>query len=72
MKPFSFSYMIKKVSNKHLNILRTKRVFNMKQKAFFVNFKGLSLQCKQIKTIILVGENPTLMNTVNMNHAMNY
>ena len=44
----------------------------MKQKAFFVNFKGLSLQCKQIKTIILVGENPTLMNTVNMNHAMNY
>ena len=36
-----------KSQDKNLNILRTKKVFKMKQKAFFINFEGLSL--KQIK-----------------------
>ena len=29
---------------KNLNILRTKRVFHMKYKTFFINFKGLPLK----------------------------
>ena len=35
------------LTNKHLNILRTKATFTMKQKAFFIIFKGPLL--KQIK-----------------------
>ena len=38
-----------KSQDKILNILRTKRAFTMKQKAFFIIFEGLSL--KQIKKI---------------------
>ena len=30
--------------DKNLNILRTKRVFKAKQKAFFITFKGLSIK----------------------------
>ena len=36
-----------KIQDKNLNILRTKKAFKVKQKAFFIMFKGLSL--KQIK-----------------------
>ena len=38
--------------------MRRKRSFKTKQKAFFIIFKGLSL--KQVKQILLEGENPTL------------
>ena len=44
--------------DKNLNILRTERVFKIKQKAFFNIFKRLSI--KQITQIFLEGENPTL------------
>ena len=44
---------------KVLNILRTKKAFKMKQKAFFIIFKALSM--KQI-TVFLKGESPTLNN----------
>ena len=40
------------------NISRTKRVVNMKEKAFFIIFKGLSM--KEIKKTFLEGESPTL------------
>ena len=57
-----------KCKDKNLNIVRTKRAFKMKQKAFFITFKGLSLkqikpslnELKQIKPTILEGESPTL------------
>ena len=39
-------------------ILRTKRALKIKQKAFFIIFKGLSV--KQIKQFFLEGENLTL------------
>ena len=39
-----------------------KRAFNMKQKAFFSIFKGLSL--KQINKTFLEGESPTLTLTL--------
>ena len=42
-----FLYMTKKSRQKNLNILRMKRVFNVKRKAFFIIFKELSL--KQIR-----------------------
>ena len=32
-----------KIQNKNLNILRTKRAFQVKQKVFFIIFKGLSV-----------------------------
>ena len=38
---FIFFYMTKK-SRQNLNILRTKRAFKVKSKAFFINFKVLS------------------------------
>ena len=44
---------------KVLNILWTKIAFNMKQKAFFIIFKGLSLN--QIKPAFLKGQSPTLI-----------
>ena len=47
-----------KSQDKHLNILRTKRAFNVKYKAFFIIFKKLSL--KQIKKLFRIGESPTL------------
>ena len=47
-----------KSHDKNLNISRTKRAFKMRQKVFFIIFKGLSL--KQIKTIFLKDESPTL------------
>ena len=47
-----------KSHDKNLNISRTKRAFKMRQKVFFTIFKGLSL--KQIKTIFLKDESPTL------------
>ena len=40
------------------NILRTKRAFKMKGKAFFIIFKGLSM--KQITQFFLEGEGLTL------------
>ena len=43
-----------KNQDKNLNILRMKRAFMIKQKAFFVIFKGLLL--KQIKQIFYKGE----------------
>ena len=43
-----------KKQDKKLNILRTKRAFKMKQKAFFVIFEGLSL--KQITKYFLEGK----------------
>ena len=43
-----------KNSEKKLNILRMKRAFKMKQKAFFIIFKGLSL--KEIKQSSLEGD----------------
>ena len=57
-----------KCKDKNLNIVRTKRAFKMKQKAFFITFKELSLKqikpslnkLKQIKPTILEGESPTL------------
>ena len=45
-----FFYMTKK-SWQNLNILRTKRAFKMKSKAFFIIFKGLSMM--QITDIFL-------------------
>ena len=42
----------------HDKILRTERAFKMKQGAFFINFKGLSI--KQIKQFFLKGQSPTL------------
>ena len=53
-----FSCMIKKVKEKFLNILRMKRAFNMKKKAFFIILKVLSL--KQIKAAFLEGESSIL------------
>ena len=47
-----------KSQDENLNILRKKRAFKRNEKAFFINFKGLSL--KQIKQIFLEGESPTL------------
>ena len=38
-----------KSQDKRLNILRTKRAYEMKQKVFFIIFKGLSY--KQVKKI---------------------
>ena len=38
-----FSYITKKNQEKDFNILRTKGCVKMKQKVFFINFKGLSL-----------------------------
>ena len=46
------------VKTKNWNILRMKRAFNMKKKAFFIFFKGLS--SKQINQISLESESPTL------------
>ena len=45
IKPLS--HVIKKTHYKNLNILRPKRLFNMKYKAFFLIFKELSLKQKQ-------------------------
>ena len=50
-----------KSHDKNLNILRTKRAFKVKWKAFFIIFKGLSL--KLIKIIFLEGKSPNLMLT---------
>ena len=36
------------------------RAFKMKQKTFFITFKGLSL--KQVKQFFLNGESPTLIH----------
>ena len=47
--------MTKKL-RKNLNIVRTKKAFKMKYKAFFMIFKGLSL--KQEKQIFLEGGRP--------------
>ena len=44
--------------DKNLNILRTKKAFKVKERAFFIIFEGLSL--KQIYKIFLEGETPTL------------
>ena len=55
IKPFFYKT---KKSWQSLNISRTKKNFNMKQKAFFIVFKVLSL--KKIKTTFLECENPTL------------
>ena len=56
--------------DKNLNILRTKIAFKMKQKAFFIILKRISL--KQIKQIYSEGENPTLNNLTDLNmvHVM--
>ena len=51
-----------KSQDKNLNILRTKRLFKMKWKAFFIPFKWLSLN--QRKWFFLLGDNPTLIITV--------
>ena len=42
--PFEpFSLHDQKVMTKNLNILRSKRAFKVKEKAFFIIFKGLSV-----------------------------
>ena len=46
------------VYDKNLITLRTKRVFKMKKKPFFIIFKGLSM--KQKTQIFSEGESPTL------------
>ena len=48
-----------KRQDKNSNIFRTKRVFKMKQKAFFIIFTELSL--KQIKQFVFEGESWTLI-----------
>ena len=45
-----FSYITKKVKTKNLNILRTKRCFKVKQKAFFIIFKGLPCAKNGLRT----------------------
>ena len=54
-----------KCQDKNLNILRTKGAFKMKQKSFFINFKGIPL--KQIKQFFLECEGPTLNRQQNWN-----
>ena len=44
--------------DKNFGIFRTKRAFKLRQKAFFIIFKGISI--KQIKQMFLEGETPTL------------
>ena len=50
-KPYLFNQAVfstcRKSQDRNLNILRTKRAFKMKQKTFFINLEGLSLN--QIK-----------------------
>ena len=43
---------------KNLNILRMKRAFNMKQRAFFIIFKGLSLKHGANNTVFFVRWEP--------------
>ena len=52
------SFFWPKGDDKNLSILRIKRAFKMKEKTFFIIFKGLSM--KQIMHIFLEGESPTL------------
>ena len=54
----AFPYVIKR-QDKDLNILRTKRTFNMKLKAFFITFKWLPT--KQTKKTFLGRGDSTLM-----------
>ena len=61
IKPFS--YMTKNW-RKNLDILRTKRALKMKQKAFFIIFKWLSVV--QTKNIFLEAESPTLTDFINI------
>ena len=51
-----------KCQDKNFNILKTKRAFKKKYKAFFIIFKELSL--KQIKQFFLEGESLTLIKRV--------
>ena len=53
-------FLIKSFLQHDKNILRTKRVFKMKKKSFFIIFKGLSM--KQKAEFFLEGESPTLSN----------
>ena len=55
-------FCMTKKSRQKLNSLRTKRAFKIKQKAFFITFKVLSL--KLIKQFVLEGESPTLNETI--------
>ena len=64
---FNLIYLIKrfflhdqkaKSRDKNLNIFRRKRYFIMKEKAFFINFKRLSM--KQITQVFPEGESLTL------------
>ena len=48
-------------------VLRTERPFKMKQKAFFIIFKGLSI--KQITQFFLDGESQTLKQTFSTYHT---
>ena len=63
-----FSTLLK-MQGKNLNILRTKRAFKMKEKAFFIILKVLSL--KQIKHTFLEGESPTLKRITEVNFWKN-
>ena len=47
-----------KSQGKNLNILRTERAFEIKQKPFFIIFERLSLE--QLKKLFLEGERSTL------------
>ena len=53
-----------KVVTKTLNILRRNRAFQMKLKALFIIFKGLSI--KQVKQGFLEGDSPTLRTLILM------
>ena len=58
-----------KSHNKILSILRTKRAFKMKLKAFFIIFNGVSM--KQITKTVLEDDCPTLKFTFNFCHWEN-
>ena len=54
-----------KIQGRDLNMLSTRKTFKVKQKAFFIIFKGLSLE--QIKWIFLEGESPILVRCSKFN-----
>ena len=58
-----FKVCMAKSQHNCLDILRARRAFKTKQKAFFIIFKELSLE--QIKWFVLEGESPTLKTSNN-------
>ena len=50
-------YIVSKAQNKYLNILKTKRAFEVKLKAFFMIFKGLSVVLQLLLNLIVMSYN---------------